>query len=95
MVTTTIQSTGIGDYLGALRRRYIYLITVLPAVMFISVVAAFGISPLYQSTATIMLELSSVPERCIIASNMSKPSRWYSTSGSRCAHARSPMPSRR
>ena len=27
--------------------------------------------------------------------NMSPPSRWYSTSGSRCAIARSPMPSRR
>ena len=61
MATATVPSAGIGDYLGALRRRYIYLITILPAVLFISVVAAFGIPPLYQSTATIMLELSSVP----------------------------------
>ena len=29
----------------------------------------------------------------IIAANMLKPSRWYSTSGSRWAIARSPMPS--
>jgi succinoglycan biosynthesis transport protein ExoP len=65
MATATASSAGIGDYLGALRRRYIYLITVLPAVIFISVVAAFAIPPLYQSTATIMLELSSVPKDII------------------------------
>jgi polysaccharide biosynthesis transport protein len=65
MATATIQSTGIGDYLGALRRRYVYLITILPAAVFISVVAAFAISPLYESTATIMLELSSVPKDII------------------------------
>jgi succinoglycan biosynthesis transport protein ExoP len=65
MATATVPGVGIGDYLGALRRRYIYLITILPAVLFICVVAAFGIPPLYQSTATIMLELSSVPKDII------------------------------
>ncbi len=50
MATATVPGAGIGDYLGALRRRYIYLITILPAVLFICVVAAFGIPPLYQST---------------------------------------------
>lgn len=54
-----------GDYLGALRRRYIYLVTLLPGAIFLSVVAAFAIPPLYQSTATIMLELSSVPKDII------------------------------
>jgi succinoglycan biosynthesis transport protein ExoP len=65
MAIATNPSAGISDYLGALRRRYIYLITILPAVIFLSVVAAFGIPPLYQSTATIMLELSSVPKDII------------------------------
>ncbi len=65
MATATVPGAGIGDYLGALRRRYIYLITILPAVIFISVVAAFAIPPLYRSTATIMLELSSVPKDII------------------------------
>jgi succinoglycan biosynthesis transport protein ExoP len=65
MAQDTQASRGVGDYLGALRRRYIYLITVLPAVVFATVIAAFAIAPLYQSTATIMLELSSVPKDII------------------------------
>jgi polysaccharide biosynthesis transport protein len=55
----------ISDYLGALRRRHIYLITILPAAIFICVVAAFAIHPLFQATATIMLEPSSVPKDII------------------------------
>lgn len=65
MAIATHAGAGIGDYLGALRRRYLYLITVLPAAIFLSVVAAFAIPPLYQSSATIMLELSSVPKDII------------------------------
>lgn len=65
MATATIPSSGVSDYLGALRRRYIYLITILPAALFVAVVAAFAISPLYRSSATIMLELSSVPKDII------------------------------
>jgi succinoglycan biosynthesis transport protein ExoP len=65
MDKTSQQTSGMGDYLGALRRRYIYLVTLLPGVIFLSVVAAFVIPPLYQSTATIMLELSSVPKDII------------------------------
>jgi len=65
MAATTIQGGGLGDYLGALRRRYVYLATILPAVVFIAVFAAFAIPPQYQSTATIMLELSSVPKDII------------------------------
>jgi succinoglycan biosynthesis transport protein ExoP len=54
-----------GDYLGALRRRYIYPATIFPVVLVICVVAAFVIRPLYQSTATILLEPSSVPKDII------------------------------
>jgi polysaccharide chain length determinant protein (PEP-CTERM system associated) len=54
-----------GDYLGVLRRRRIHLITILPGILFLCVVAAFGIHPLYQATATIMLEPSSVPKDII------------------------------
>jgi polysaccharide biosynthesis transport protein len=54
-----------GNYLGALRRRSIYVATILPAVTFICVIAAFAIRPQYQSTATIVLELSSVPKDII------------------------------
>lgn len=55
----------LGDYLGALRRRYLYLILIAPAVLCACVIAAFAIKPLYQSTATILLEPSSVPKDII------------------------------
>jgi polysaccharide chain length determinant protein (PEP-CTERM system associated) len=55
----------IGDYFGVLRRRYIHLVTILPGVVFLCVLAAYGIHPLYQASATIMLEPSSVPKDII------------------------------
>ena len=55
----------VGDYLGILRRRYIYLVTILPGVVFLCVIAAFAIHPRYQATATILLEPSSVPKDII------------------------------
>src|SRR5450755_1389002 len=54
-----------GNYLGAVRRRIIYVAIILPAVSFICVIAAFAIRPQYQSTATIVLEPSSVPKDII------------------------------
>ena len=60
-----VNAPGLGDYLGTLRRRYIYPATILPAALFACVVAAFAIRPQYQATATIMLELSSVPKDII------------------------------
>jgi uncharacterized protein involved in exopolysaccharide biosynthesis len=65
MVMSKSITHGAGDYLGALRRRSIYLMTLLPAPVFLSVLAAYTIAPLYQSSATIMLELSSVPKDII------------------------------
>ena len=55
----------IGNYLGALRRRANYVATILPATLFICVLAAFGIRAQYEATATIMLEPSSVPKDVI------------------------------
>lgn len=60
-----ISTPAVGDYLGAVRRRYIYLVTILPGVLFLCVVAAFAIHPQYQATATILLEPSSVPKDII------------------------------
>lgn len=65
MTLETDQASGIGDYFGAIRRRYIYVATILPAALFICVFAAFVITPQFQSTSTIMLELSSVPKDII------------------------------
>jgi len=53
------------DFIGILRRRYIYIATILPGVVFLAVVAAFAIHPRYQASSTIMLELSSVPKDII------------------------------
>ena len=58
-------SAASGYYFAVLRRRYIYVATILPAVLFICVIAAFGIRPKYEATVTIMLEPSSVPKDII------------------------------
>ncbi len=65
MTEPATHAPAMGDYLGVLRRRRIHLITILPGILFLCVVAAFGIHPLYQATATIMLEPSSVPKDII------------------------------
>jgi polysaccharide chain length determinant protein (PEP-CTERM system associated) len=65
MSERTAPPSSVGDYFAALRRRYIYFATVVPLALFVCVVAAFAIHPLYQATATIMLEPSSVPKDII------------------------------
>jgi polysaccharide chain length determinant protein (PEP-CTERM system associated) len=52
----------IGDYLGILRRRWIYVVTVMPPAVLIAVYIAFTIPPAYRSTSTVLLEASSIPE---------------------------------
>ena len=59
------QTSALGNYVAILRRRFIYVATILPGVVFICVVAAFAIRPQYQSSAVIMLEPSSVPKDII------------------------------
>jgi protein tyrosine kinase modulator len=65
MSEPTAPPSSLSDYFAALRRRYIYFATLLPIALFVCVVAAFAIHPLYQATATIMLEPSSVPKDII------------------------------
>lgn len=50
------------DYFDVLRRRWIYLVTVLPLSILAAVYLAYTLPPLYRSTGTIMLEPSSIPE---------------------------------
>lgn len=49
-----------GDYVALLRRRSIYLITILPAAIFLSVMLAYGLPAVYQSATTILIEASAV-----------------------------------
>jgi len=69
MVTSTDQSiyrpSAASDYWGALRRRSIYVFTIFPAVVFLCVLAAYGLRPEYQATSSIMLQPSSVPKDII------------------------------
>jgi succinoglycan biosynthesis transport protein ExoP len=69
VVTSPAQSTyrppATNDYWGALRRRSIYVFTIFPAVLFVCVLAAYGLHPEYQATASIMLQPSSVPKDII------------------------------
>jgi polysaccharide biosynthesis transport protein len=65
MAQASFQQSAVSDYWGALKRRPIYIFTILPAVVFICVLAAFGLPPQYQATASIMLQPSSVPKDII------------------------------
>ena len=55
-------TTGMGGYLKILRRRAWYAIAIAPAVFLVSVFLAFWLPASYESTATILLEPSSIPK---------------------------------
>jgi polysaccharide chain length determinant protein (PEP-CTERM system associated) len=50
-----------GDYADLLRRRWIYPALIAPAVLLLAVFLAYWLTPLYRSSATLMLEPSSIP----------------------------------
>jgi len=51
----------LSDFFGVLRRRSVWLLTLLPAAMLIAVYLAFTLPRQYVSSATILLEPSSIP----------------------------------
>jgi polysaccharide chain length determinant protein (PEP-CTERM system associated) len=59
MKTNDTPST-LGDYIGILRRRRIFLLVVIPAALLLAVYLAYALPPHYRSSATIMLETASV-----------------------------------
>jgi len=52
----------LSDYFDVVRRRWIYLATVLPAALLLAVYLAFTLPPVYRSSSTLALEASSIPE---------------------------------
>lgn len=54
--------SSLGDYFGILRRRRIFLLTIFPAALLLSVYIAFALTPYYRSSATILLEPAAVSE---------------------------------
>jgi polysaccharide chain length determinant protein (PEP-CTERM system associated) len=55
----------LGDLIDVARRRWIYLVTVFPAAVLVAVYLAFTLPPIYRSSATIILESSSIPQELI------------------------------
>ena len=64
-VSTENVPNSLGDYLGILRRRRIYLITIIPAALLLAVYLAYALPPAYRSSATILLEPSSIPTELV------------------------------
>jgi polysaccharide biosynthesis transport protein len=54
-----------GTYAALVRRRRVWILTIVPAALLICVFLAFWLPPLYRSTATIILEQGSIPEDLI------------------------------
>ncbi len=53
------------DYLAVMRRRKMHLIIPLVVIMFITLGAAFGLPPVYRSTASILIEQQEVPQEMV------------------------------
>ncbi|HEY6454249.1 MAG TPA: Wzz/FepE/Etk N-terminal domain-containing protein [Steroidobacteraceae bacterium] len=54
-----------GTYAALIRRRRVWILTIVPAVLLICVFLAFWLPPQYRSTATIILEQGSIPQDLI------------------------------
>jgi len=55
----------LGDYVDVLRRRWLWLATIIPGAIMLAVYLAYTLPPMYGSFGTIMLERASVPEDMI------------------------------
>jgi polysaccharide biosynthesis transport protein len=55
----------VGSFAALLRRRGIWIITILPAFLLVSIFLAYALPTEYQSTATIILEPTSIPQELI------------------------------
>lgn len=64
-MNTAVESGGLSSYGPILRRRAIYLATIAPICILLAVYLAFALTPLFQSTATILLEPSSVDPKVV------------------------------
>lgn len=65
MSTTVENASGVSGYLAILRRRKIYLMVIAPIFIVGSVFFSFWLTPQFQSTATILLEPSSVDPKVV------------------------------
>jgi len=59
-MSTENSPQSLGHYTDLIRRRWQYPVLIIPAVMLLAVYLAYTLTPIYQSTATILLEPSSI-----------------------------------
>ena len=71
MNTPDPAQSGLNAYLPILRRRAGYIAIIAPIFILLSVYLAFALTPLYQATATILLEPSSVDPKVVTTTVMS------------------------
>lgn len=71
MASSSEHVASLGDYIGILRRRWPYLATIMPGILLVSVFIAYTLPASYQSSATIMLEPSSIPPELVKTTVMS------------------------
>jgi polysaccharide biosynthesis transport protein len=70
-MNTTTTATGLSAYTPILRRRGTYIAILAPAFILLAVYLSFSLTPLYQSTAIIFLEASSVDQKVVTTTVMS------------------------
>jgi polysaccharide biosynthesis transport protein len=73
MNTTTAAAAtgGLTGYVPILKRRARYIAVILPLFILLSVYLSFALTPLYQSTATILMEASTVDQKVVQSTVMS------------------------
>jgi polysaccharide biosynthesis transport protein len=69
--TSTAAAGGINGYVPILRRRSRYIAIILPLFVLLAVYLSFALTPLYQSTATILMEASTVDQKVVSSTVMS------------------------
>jgi polysaccharide biosynthesis transport protein len=69
--TSTAAAGGITGYVPILRRRSRYIAVILPVFVLLAVYLSFALTPLYQSTATILMEASTVDQKVVSSTVMS------------------------
>jgi len=69
--TATTTDGGITGYLPILRRRSRYIAIILPFFILLAVYLSFALTPLYQATATILMEASQVDQKVVSSTVMS------------------------
>lgn len=69
--TSTAAAGGITGYIPILRRRSRYIAIILPLFVLLAVYLSFALTPLYQSTATILMEASTVDQKVVSSTVMS------------------------